>query len=573
MRRRPVRSRPLVEELEPRILYSADAFAGLLHDDAFGAQAEVRVLEPLPAAPASSVATPQDARSEQARSHELVFIDQRVPDYQVLVDDLISQNEGSRQVEIFLLDPNRDGIEQIGQVLGQRHDIGAVHLISHGAAGRVELGSGALDFDSLLKQATQIEAWGAALTENADLLIYGCDVAATPDGQAMLGALSKLTGADVAASADKTGSASIGGNWTLEFATGTIHTQITPSTFERLQWDGLLATYTVTSTADTNTVGTLRWAINQANANAGADLINFNIAGTGVHTIAPTSALPQITGQVMIDATTDDSFAANGNQPAIELNGTSAGAGVVGLNLTSGGSSSTIRGLVINRFTSHGILLNGADNVTIAGNYIGVGLSGLTDLGNGANGIQLNNGAQNNTIGGLVAADRNVISGNTNAGIAIDTVTSTGNQVIGNYIGVGADGSTSLGNTDDGVHFNTAGANNTVGSALTAGRNVISANGIHGVGVGDTAGVFILGNYIGTDATGLIAKGNAGAGVQFSSSLTVTSGAVGGINAGEGNLIAFNAGDGVYVKDATITGVKILGNSTVPTHVWFEVRP
>jgi hypothetical protein len=308
----------------------------------------------------------------------------------------------------------------------------------------------------------------------------------------------------------------------------------------------------------------LREAITAANntANgASADMIVFAIDGTGTHSISLASALPTITSAMVIDASTDDSFAANGNLPAIELNGTSAGAGVVGLNLTSGASSSTIRGLAINRFTSHGILLNGADNVTIAGNHIGVGTSGLTDLGNGANGIQLVNGAQNNIIGGLVAADRNVISGNFNAGVAIDTNTSTGNQVLGNYIGVGADGATSLGNGDDGVHFNTAGSGNIVGSAVAGGRNVISANGIHGVGVADTSGVTILGNYIGTDATGLVAKGNAGAGVQFSSAITVTSGAVGGISAGEGNLIAFNTGDGVYVKDAAITGIEILGNS------------
>ncbi len=308
----------------------------------------------------------------------------------------------------------------------------------------------------------------------------------------------------------------------------------------------------------------LREAIQATNATAnvgGPDYIYFNIAGAGPHVINLSSALPAITGAVVLDATTDDSWAANGNLPAIELNGTAAGAGAVGLNLTSGASSSTIRGLAINRFSSHGILLDGADNVTIAGNHIGVGTSGLTDLGNSANGIQLNNGAQNNIIGGLVAADRNVISGNDNAGIAIDTSTSTGNQVIGNYIGVGADGSTSLGNAHDGVHFNTAGTGNTVGSALAGGRNVISANGIHGIGVGDTSGVIIIGNYIGTDYSGSVAKGNAGAGVQFASALTVTSGTVGGTNAGEGNLIAFNAGDGVYVKDATIAGVQILGNS------------
>lgn len=81
MRDRPVRRRPLVEELEPRILYSADAFAGLLDTDHAGLQAEVRVVAPPPAPPSPSIASTQ-ASSEQVRSHELVFIDRGVEGYQ-----------------------------------------------------------------------------------------------------------------------------------------------------------------------------------------------------------------------------------------------------------------------------------------------------------------------------------------------------------------------------------------------------------------------------------------------------------------------------------------------------------
>ena len=516
-------------------------------------------MEPPPAAPSASVATMQDARSEQPRSHELVFIDQRVPDYQVLVDDLIRQNDGSREVEIFLLDPNRDGVAQIDKILAGEHNLAAIHIISHGSDGAIDIGSTHLDAERLANDADAVVRWGQALAAGGDLLLYGCDVAQDATGQAFVGNLARLTGADVAASTDITGSAARGGDWMLEYQTGTVQARVVASAFDQIQWQGALATYTVTNTSNSG-AGSLRQAITDANTNAGTDSIVFNIAGTGIHAISLTSALPSITGAVVLDATTDDSFAANGSKPAIELNGTSAGAGVAGLTLNSGGSGSTIRGLAINRFTSHGILLDGADNVTIAGNYIGTGTTGLVDLGNGANGIQLDNGAQNNTIGGLTTADRNVISGNSNAGVAIDNVSSTGNVVIGNYIGLGADGSTSLGNNDDGVHFNTAGAN-TVGSTLSAGRNVISANGINGVGVADTSGVTIIGNYIGTDATGLVSKGNASAGVQFSSSIAVTSGTVGGTSTGAGNLISFNAGDGVYVKDSTVSGISIQGNS------------
>ena len=123
-RRPPPRQRPLLEELEPRVLFSADAAAGLLDPGHWDGPAEVRLLEPA-STPTSASAT---AQAVEQRPHEIVFIDQRVPDYQVLVDDLVSHNDGSREVEIFLLDPHRDGVAQISQVLAQRQDIGAVHL-------------------------------------------------------------------------------------------------------------------------------------------------------------------------------------------------------------------------------------------------------------------------------------------------------------------------------------------------------------------------------------------------------------------------------------------------------------
>ena len=241
-RRPPPRQRPVLEELEPRILFSADAAAGLLDPSHWDGPAEVRMIE----APASAMQQASQVTAEQARVHELVFIDPRVPDYQVLVDDLVSHNEGSRQVEIFLLDPNRDGIAQISHVLAQRQDIGAVHLISHGSAGNVELGSAALNFDTLIEQAAQIKAWGNALTDNADLLIYGCDVAATQDGQAMLTAVARLTGADVAASTGDTSSTAPGGNWTLEFQTGAVETANVGEFFASSGWEGLLATQSLT---------------------------------------------------------------------------------------------------------------------------------------------------------------------------------------------------------------------------------------------------------------------------------------------------------------------------------------
>ena len=87
---------------------------------------------------------------------------------------------------------------------------------------------------------------------------------------------------------------------------------------------------------------------------------------------------------------------------------------------------------------------------------IGTSSTGLVDLGNAEDGIQLEFGASNNTIGSLSAGGRNIIAGNNNAGISVDGATTSSNTIIGNYVGLGADGSTDLGNTHDGVHLQAA---------------------------------------------------------------------------------------------------------------------
>jgi hypothetical protein len=101
-----------------------------------------------------------------------------------------------------------------------------VHLISHGSEGAIQLGGEILDFDSLLNNAMRIKSWGEALTQDADVLIYGCDVGAQGQGRALLDALARLTGADVAASDDVTGFAARGGDWDLEASTGGIETRL-----------------------------------------------------------------------------------------------------------------------------------------------------------------------------------------------------------------------------------------------------------------------------------------------------------------------------------------------------------
>src|SRR5262249_47339532 len=147
--------------------------------------------------------------------------------------------------------------------------------------------------------------------------------------------------------------------------------------------------------------------------------------------------------------------------PVIELDGTNAGAGVVGLRLSGG--STTVRGLAINRFDGNGVTVGSTNNL-VAGNFIGTDPTGTTDEGNGGDGILVSN--SNNTIGGTNLGDRNVISGNTGNGIrfagfviGILRIFASNNSVLGNYIGVNATGMAGLGNSGHGIFIDTMATN------------------------------------------------------------------------------------------------------------------
>jgi hypothetical protein len=121
-----------------------------------------------------------------------------------------------------MLDPERDGVEQITEALADHEGLDAVHIVSHGADGVLELGSGTLSAANLDAHARDVARWGDALALDGDLLLYGCDVARSDAGQTLVESLGKLTGADVAASNDPTGSALLGGDWVLESHVGGI---------------------------------------------------------------------------------------------------------------------------------------------------------------------------------------------------------------------------------------------------------------------------------------------------------------------------------------------------------------
>ncbi len=311
--------------------------------------------------------------------------------------------------------------------------------------------------------------------------------------------------------------------------------------------------FVVTNTNDTGP-GSLRQAILNANATPGAQMITFNIPGSGVQTIVPLSELPQITDSVTIDGYSQPGASVNtlaqGNDAVllIELNGSN-----VSVALDIHANNCIVRGLVINRaIGSVGLSLWTSNNL-VEGNFIGTDATGTISLGN-ANGVRVISSNSNNTIGGTTAAARNVISGNSFYGIITGSL-ADGVKVQGNYIGTNAAGTSVLANSFGGVYVQ--GRDNLIGGTMPGAGNVI-AGGETGVWIHNSTSV--QGNLIGTLADGVTAAGSHNFGLRVEGSNNV----VGGIENGSGNIIAFNDRTGVGVpagSDNLIFGNSIFGNN------------
>ncbi|HZI50993.1 MAG TPA: DUF4347 domain-containing protein, partial [Terriglobia bacterium] len=153
---------------------------------------------------------------------QLIVVDRTLLDNESLLNALSGSNP-------LILEGNGDGIEQLTQALAHRSGIGSIHIFTHGSPGSVALGNTTLDSESVETYRQQLQTWAGALTADADILFYGCDVAAGEQGVRLVDELSRLTGADIAASRDRSGSASLGGDWDLEYTTGSIEAaSITP---------------------------------------------------------------------------------------------------------------------------------------------------------------------------------------------------------------------------------------------------------------------------------------------------------------------------------------------------------
>jgi hypothetical protein len=250
---KPAKRHPKVlqyEELEPRVLFSADYMPGL---DDIAVDEQVVFQDIGGNFQVEREAAPETVEQTAAETRlELVIVNEDVADYKQLIDDLQASDD-NRVIEVVVLESDRDGFDQVSEILAERSDVAAVHFITHGAEGQINLGNSRLTGTTLVENTDAVAGWGKALTQDADLLFYGCDLASNADGRDLVESLSTLTGADVAASIDDTGHAILGGDWELEYTKGSIETDAAFSAELQQNWSHLLnvavdATSTGTST-------------------------------------------------------------------------------------------------------------------------------------------------------------------------------------------------------------------------------------------------------------------------------------------------------------------------------------
>ena len=484
--------------------------------------ADAQAVEPVdcPENVEAPAAVSQDSGAQEVTS--IVFVDSSVEDYQQLVDDI----DQSGTTQVVLIDSQSDGVDQISDYLSRHTGIESVHIVSHGTDGEVRLGNTLLNANTLDAYAGQIAGWSNSLTSSADILFYGCDLAATEHGQLVIEALSELTGADINASDDLTGHADLGGDWDLEYVVGHIETDVVFSVSVQQDWLGTLDAVTVSTgtdlvDGDTSSLAnleldkgddgeiSLREAIIAANADAAADTIflesrthSFPFNGDG-NNLGDLDILTDITiqgagaGETIISGVMSDRLfqVADGGDLTLQgltlQGGRSVTGGAVRVDAdgllqatdtvfrdnsatTSGGAIYSEGGVTLNRVS---LVDNSADSrggaITVFGgttNLTNVTVSG-NSVGNSGGGIIVTGGSLTVNHSTIAYNDANAVSG---GGIRI----TGGSATISNS--VFAD------NTDG-----SAGSNADVSGAVTSGGNNIieGTEGVDGLIATDIQGV------------------------------------------------------------------------------------
>ncbi|GAN79176.1 parallel beta-helix repeat (two copies) [Acidocella aminolytica 101 = DSM 11237] len=335
-----------------------------------------------------------------------------------------------------------------------------------------------------------------------------------------------------------------------------------------------MATISVTNLNDSG-AGSLRSAIEAANSGGGATTITFAVSGT----ITLASDLPMIKQNVTIDATSAPGATAGG-APVVGINFN----GHNGLTFTSGSDGSSLLGIAASGASGNGITID-SNNVTLAGDYIGLTTSGTAN-GNGGAGIYISSTSSGNSIGSNPTAASgvvsNVISGNTGNGIVIDG--SSDNTLANNYVGTDPTGTAAIANGGSGIFITGGAANNLIGgTAYTDSNtgqknnptgskgskaavivtpplgNLVSGNGGDGILINAGSNNNTLsGNFVGTTASGDKALGNTGDGIAI---VGANNNFLIGCTAQDNpfvyyNVVSGNGGNGLRITDSNDTAVQ-----------------
>ena len=145
-----------------------------------------------------------------AIGHKLVVIDPSVPDSYLLAHEL-------QDYKVLTLDENGDPLEQVADAVERLGGVRTLVVVSHGNDGRLSLGNGWIDRQSLQAHGGAMDKIRRNLAVGAEIFLYGCNVAATDSGQWFVNTLAEMTGSTVTASSDATGQ---DGDWELEYTAG-----------------------------------------------------------------------------------------------------------------------------------------------------------------------------------------------------------------------------------------------------------------------------------------------------------------------------------------------------------------
>ena len=385
----PIRS-PLALSLEPRMLFDGAVAATVADAATTTADAAQAQSADDSSQHATEAVIPPAASSDQRQ--EVVFIDGKLADKQQLIDGL------KPGTEVVVLDSSTDGLQQIADYLEGREGIDAIHIFSHGQQGLITLGDFKLDQAALTDQAATLARIGNVLSEDGDILLYGCNVAEGDKGNTFISKLALATSADIAASTDVTGSSALGGNWVLEARTGTVieDSPLTDqgmtdfsSTLQQLVnggadgtvgWDSIVSNATVAGAITGMTGGQIIFVTDHLGS--GFDIYSKNDSDAGSSNFTIRNQIMGMTGSSgapfvrvgTITAMTPEWLELRANQGIFDLTSIKVGSGDT---LTAGTYSFTLQALD-SAFNPMGTAVT-LNNVTVS-NFGTFSVSGNTDF-------------------------------------------------------------------------------------------------------------------------------------------------------------------------------------------------